>query len=410
MATKEQIIALINAKIAGQGSAVDVGGALPAILKGIAEMGISSDMDESEQMQARKDLGLYYEQSNIEEKTASYTDESESVNLPGFYLISDDTPEKTDIVSMIVGEDEFTDLILEDRGDDDGYTITSKTNVFGFVVILSEAAGNTPGIYVKASVKDTAELKYNATVITISKVPAKYLPVAWNQVVTEGTKIAEVTIGEETTEVFAPEGGGGGLEQITLLQKPEYSSSGITLTDYISNVDLAKLLDGSTVVAKYEDAYYGTRYYLVTTRNQPQGTYVNQEFLFYGTDGAEFKFTRTGAAANPTESVVLMATRGVAEIYDLPTSSITTQAGLDAIGLTYTVIIGILSGEITRLFHTIHSVENDGSEILPIRSASDVPPEVGFNSTITIVFESTSNHYKIVKVGTSITVTVTAIS
>lgn len=36
--TKEQIVALINAKIAGQGSAVDVGGALPAILKGIIDV------------------------------------------------------------------------------------------------------------------------------------------------------------------------------------------------------------------------------------------------------------------------------------------------------------------------------------------------------------------------------------
>lgn len=36
--TKEEIQALINAKIAGQGSAVDVGGALPAILSGIIDL------------------------------------------------------------------------------------------------------------------------------------------------------------------------------------------------------------------------------------------------------------------------------------------------------------------------------------------------------------------------------------
>lgn len=34
--TKEQIQALIDAKIAGQGSAVDIGGALPAILSALA--------------------------------------------------------------------------------------------------------------------------------------------------------------------------------------------------------------------------------------------------------------------------------------------------------------------------------------------------------------------------------------
>lgn len=36
--TKEQIQALINAKIAGQGSAVDVGGALPSILSEILDL------------------------------------------------------------------------------------------------------------------------------------------------------------------------------------------------------------------------------------------------------------------------------------------------------------------------------------------------------------------------------------
>lgn len=36
--TKEQILALITGKIAGQGSQVDTGGALPAILEGIIEL------------------------------------------------------------------------------------------------------------------------------------------------------------------------------------------------------------------------------------------------------------------------------------------------------------------------------------------------------------------------------------
>ena len=39
--TKEEIKALIDAKIAGQGSAVDVGSALPAILNGILELAAS---------------------------------------------------------------------------------------------------------------------------------------------------------------------------------------------------------------------------------------------------------------------------------------------------------------------------------------------------------------------------------
>lgn len=39
--TKEEIKALIDAKIAGQGSAVDVGSALPAILNGILDLAVS---------------------------------------------------------------------------------------------------------------------------------------------------------------------------------------------------------------------------------------------------------------------------------------------------------------------------------------------------------------------------------
>ena len=40
--TKEEIQALIDAKIAGQGSAIDIGGALPAILGGILELATQS--------------------------------------------------------------------------------------------------------------------------------------------------------------------------------------------------------------------------------------------------------------------------------------------------------------------------------------------------------------------------------
>lgn len=40
--TKEEIQALINAKIAGQGSAIDAGGALPTILSEILELASSS--------------------------------------------------------------------------------------------------------------------------------------------------------------------------------------------------------------------------------------------------------------------------------------------------------------------------------------------------------------------------------
>lgn len=73
--TKEEVKALIKAKIEGQGSAIDAASVLPAILNGILDLidgggGGTSDavqyipqeLTESQQMQARKNQGLYYKE------------------------------------------------------------------------------------------------------------------------------------------------------------------------------------------------------------------------------------------------------------------------------------------------------------------------------------------------------------
>ena len=44
--TKNEIMALIDAKIAGQGSAVDIGGALPAILSALASAAATIEVDD----------------------------------------------------------------------------------------------------------------------------------------------------------------------------------------------------------------------------------------------------------------------------------------------------------------------------------------------------------------------------
>lgn len=46
--TKDEIIALIDAKIAGQGTMVDAGSALPAILKGILEIAVGGENVQSD--------------------------------------------------------------------------------------------------------------------------------------------------------------------------------------------------------------------------------------------------------------------------------------------------------------------------------------------------------------------------
>lgn len=247
--TKEQIIALIDAKIAGQGSAVDVGGALPAILKGLADMGISSDMSETEQMQARKGLGLYYEETGVGEKTASYTDEQEEPS--GLWKISDDTPSKDDIVGVSVGGGDPTLADYELVDIEGGYVITLLNIDPKFQIIFEETGGKTPGIYCTSFGK-FASLVYNGPTTVVSKVPEKYLPIVWNQLVTEGTKIAEVTIGEETTNVFAPEGGGGSVKEI---ESSFVAANSVNLTETygITEEEFSQMKSGQIAFIKTSD-------------------------------------------------------------------------------------------------------------------------------------------------------------
>jgi hypothetical protein len=77
--TKEELKALIKAKIEGQGTNVDAGSVLPAILNGILDLidggGGASDavkyteqtLTEVQQMQARKNQGLYYTETTPEQ-------------------------------------------------------------------------------------------------------------------------------------------------------------------------------------------------------------------------------------------------------------------------------------------------------------------------------------------------------
>lgn len=79
--TSSEVRALIDAKIKGQGTNVDAGSVLPVILNGILDLideggggtsdavqYVPQDLTESEQMQARKNQGLYYEGIEIAEQ------------------------------------------------------------------------------------------------------------------------------------------------------------------------------------------------------------------------------------------------------------------------------------------------------------------------------------------------------
>ena len=66
--TKEQLLALIDAKIAGQGSAVDAGGALPAILSALAAASAPIEVSDITKLTAEQLDGL-----NVGDKVVKVT-------------------------------------------------------------------------------------------------------------------------------------------------------------------------------------------------------------------------------------------------------------------------------------------------------------------------------------------------
>ena len=102
--TKEEIQALINAKIAGQGSAVDVGGALPAILSEILNLAtapkkpviltVVSFVEDGTAQDALNALQINGQNPTFDELAAlDYSNvvilNSGQYYIPTFYIISD---------------------------------------------------------------------------------------------------------------------------------------------------------------------------------------------------------------------------------------------------------------------------------------------------------------------------------
>lgn len=122
--------------------------------------------------------------------------------------------------------------------------------------------------------------------------------VDWNQIVTSGTKIAEVTIGEEKTDVFAPEGGGSTIEVIDNL---ESDSSTDALSAKQGNVLKTSIPEQIFEQAKdgfYKDCYShierGFRIEIPTeTMNKMlDGTWNTEEDFEYKSNGITYDVGR----------------------------------------------------------------------------------------------------------------------
>lgn len=118
--TSQEVRALIDAKIKGQGTNVDAGSVLPAILNGILDLidsgggGGTSDavqyipqeLTSPQQMQARKNQGLYYSEGGSGDVILTWDGDTtglESVDVGQevvMYKVSDDAPQKELVKSL----------------------------------------------------------------------------------------------------------------------------------------------------------------------------------------------------------------------------------------------------------------------------------------------------------------------
>ena len=253
--TKEQIAALIAAKIAGQGSMVDIGGALPEILTALAENGISTDMTVAEQMQARKDLGLYYEETRIGEKTAQWTNEPESETLHNYYKISDDTPTREQLIKVtnIHGNEVNASV----AGTDDGFTVSfyNGSSILLFRII-NAGSDNEHGIYCSAFGKAGFALYYNYPTTVISKVPEKFLP---------------------------EQGGGSGASLVmSAFPEPGKIAKATFESSYCTLEELAKVCDGTYKSAMIHNGNFYNVFPAYGVQYEDDGDYDYEIYLVQG--------------------------------------------------------------------------------------------------------------------------------
>lgn len=200
--TKEEVKALIKAKIEGQGTAIDASSVLPAILNGIMDLidegggGGTSDavqyipqeLTEAQQMQARKNQGLYYTEGTPAGVITwdGNTEEKEKVDLDFYslYKIADapaDLPGDKIIKVLNASNEEFT-FGTQSMNPTSGYlvggecTLGSEHGAF-FIANNPHLEYPTPfegliGIYVSDNVRT---IEYDAYGETIHQIPSEYL-------------------------------------------------------------------------------------------------------------------------------------------------------------------------------------------------------------------------------------------
>ena len=195
-----EIQRLIDTKIKGQGTNVDAGSALPPILTALNEnvdKAVSPDSTEmtvDEQMQVRKNLGLYYEET-LTERTEYDPDGQQVSGSPAFseqyFIKASDTPINLDDLGTAMavlqwGEEteiEITSDMIMDESAMGFYCVFQDGEQTGMpivTVILEDSASPfgvtlTKGVWFYLSGDNhTLWVEHSATFV--HKIPSKYLP------------------------------------------------------------------------------------------------------------------------------------------------------------------------------------------------------------------------------------------
>lgn len=269
---------------------------------------ISQDMTEAEKMESRKNLGLYYEETTVGEKTAQYDSSLPEVQLAPtgtFVKVSDDTPAKEDLISISFSGNTSTDFTFGNF--DDGYSIIAGGIITTVRVVFDTSLGNEPGLYILAGA-----LTYKGEITTVSKIDAKFLP----------------------------EQGSGGMPVIKLLKMPPTTNPGfavrVDITEYFSQEDADKLfnLESCFIVYNNDD---GSGLSFVTTYGYISHAMMGDTYKgihIKDNQENEYIFTSHDWGSTPDYSVQYNPKQtDTIDITQLPTNGMTQQE-LENIGIT----------------------------------------------------------------------------
>ena len=284
---------------------------------------INSDMTEEQKMETRKNLGLYYEETSVGEKTAK----RELGSVESLLKIADDTPEKSDIIG--VGSYNMNDISFLDY--DFGYTI-DFTGIVLFQIRNKVVDDYPIGIYALSAATNMT-LVYKGETTIVHKIDAKFLP-------------------EQES--------GSQLKWLDVASFPSTNGDEVDISSNISQSDYNDLLDGKYVGIHIQPNAFTTEYYCTILSTVKAQNFVYPSIILG-------KFGVVGFNAdNQLNEVLYLIGSNVTNMFvrivtfisevpepvvlsELPETSMITQVELDAIGLAAANIEKLVRGKASAL-------------------------------------------------------------